>query len=90
MASLAPQGRLHQLSAVLDPIQVSPFDLIMGRRSITGSTSSSPASLLKLVDFCARHNIRPEVEYLPMDRLNEATARLRQGDVCCRFVLDQA
>jgi len=89
MASLAPRGRLHQLGAVLDPIQVGAFDLIMGRRSITGSPTSSPASLLKMVDFCVRHNIRPEVEHLPMDRINDAIARLRQGDVRYRFVLDQ-
>jgi uncharacterized zinc-type alcohol dehydrogenase-like protein len=88
MASLAPRGRLHQLGAVLEPIQVGAFDLIMGRRSITGSPTSSPASLLKMVDFCVRHNIRPEVEHLPMDRVNEAIARLRQGDVRYRFVLD--
>ena len=90
MASLAPRGRLHQLGAVLDPIQVGAFDLIAARRSITGSPTSSPASLLKMVDFCVRHNIRPAVEHLPMHRINDAIARLRQGDVRYRFVLDQA
>jgi uncharacterized zinc-type alcohol dehydrogenase-like protein len=88
MASLAPRGRLHQLGAVLDPIQVGAFDLIMARRSITGSPTSSPASLLKMVDFCVRHDIRPQVERLPMDRINEAIDRLRRGDVRYRFVLD--
>ena len=88
MASLAPRGRLHQLGAVLDPIQVGAFDLIMARRSITGSPTSSPASLLKMVEFCVRHNIRPQVEHLPMERVNEAIARLRKGDVRYRFVLD--
>jgi alcohol/geraniol dehydrogenase (NADP+) len=46
MASLAPRGRLHQLGAVLDPIQVGALDLIMARRSITGSPTiftSQPA-----------------------------------------------
>jgi uncharacterized zinc-type alcohol dehydrogenase-like protein len=90
MASLAPRGRLHQLGAVLDPIQVGAFDLIAARRSITGSPTSSPASLLKMVDFCVRHNIRPAVEHLPMHRINDAIARLRQGDVRYRFVLNQA
>jgi uncharacterized zinc-type alcohol dehydrogenase-like protein len=89
MASLAPRGRLHQLGAVLDPIQVSAFDLIMARRSITGSPTSSPASLMKMVEFCVRHNISPEVEHLPMERINEAVERLRKGDVRYRFVLDQ-
>jgi uncharacterized zinc-type alcohol dehydrogenase-like protein len=88
MASLAPRGRLHQLGAVLEPIQVGAFDLIMARRSITGSPTSSPASLQKMVAFCVRHNIRPVVEHLPMDRVNEAIERLRLGDVRYRFVLD--
>jgi uncharacterized zinc-type alcohol dehydrogenase-like protein len=86
--SLAPRGRLHQLGAVLEPMQVNAFDLIMARRSITGSPTSSPASLLKMVDFCVRHNIRPQVERLPMAQINEAIERLRRGDVRYRFVLD--
>ena len=90
MASLAPRGRLHQLGAVLEPIQVGAFDLIMARRSITGSPSSSPASLQKMLESCVRHNIRPVVEHLPMDRVNDAIERLRLGDVRYRFVLDSA
>ena len=46
MASLAPRGRLHQLGAVLDPIQVGAFDLIAARRSNIGRRTSSPASML--------------------------------------------
>jgi len=88
MASLAPLGRLHQLGAVVEPIQVDAFDLIKARRSITGSPTSSPASLLKMVDFCVRHNIRPQVEHLPINRVNEALERLQKGDVRYRFVLD--
>jgi uncharacterized zinc-type alcohol dehydrogenase-like protein len=88
MGALAPRGRLHQLGAVLEPIQVGAFDLITARRSITGSPTSSPASLLKMVEFCVRHGIRPQVERLPMDRINEAIERLRRGDVRYRFVLD--
>lgn len=90
IGSLAPRGRLHQLGAVLEPMQVNAFDLIMARRSITGSPTSSPASLLKMVEFCVRHNIRPQVERLPMERINEAVERLRRGDVRYRFVLDAA
>ena len=88
MAALAPRGRLHQLGAVLEPMQIAAFDLIATRRSITGSPTSSPASLLKMVEFCGRHGIQPQVEHLPMAQVNEAIARLRQGDVRYRFVLD--
>jgi uncharacterized zinc-type alcohol dehydrogenase-like protein len=88
MASLAPRGRLHQLGAVLEPLSVGAFDLITARRSITGSPTSSPASLLKMVEFCARHGISPQVEHLPMAEINQAIRRLESGDVRYRFVLD--
>ena len=88
MASLGPRGRLHQLGAVLEPMQIAAFDLIAQRRSVTGSPTSSPASLRKMVDFCARHGIHPQVEHLPIARVNEAIERLRRGDVRYRFVLD--
>ena len=89
MGSLAPRGRLHQLGAVLEPIQVSAFDLISFRRSITGSPTSSPGSLRKMMEFCVRHAIQPQVEHLPFDQVNHAIERLHRGDVRYRFVLDQ-
>ena len=89
MGSLAPRGRLHQLGAVLQPIQVGAFDLISFRRSITGSPTSSPGSLRKMMEFCVRHAIKPQVEHLPFDQVNQAIERLHRGDVRYRFVLDQ-
>ena len=88
VGALAPLGRLHLLGAVLEPIPINAFDLIVTRRTITGSPLSSPSSLRKMVDFCARHGIQPMVEHLPMAQINEAIDRLRQGDVRFRFVLD--
>jgi uncharacterized zinc-type alcohol dehydrogenase-like protein len=88
VGALAPLGRLHLLGALLEPIPLHAFDLIMTRRAVTGSPLSSPASLRKMVAFCARHGIRPMVEHLPMAEVNEAIRRLRQGDVRFRFVLD--
>lgn len=88
IAALAPLGRLHQLGAVLEPMTVNAFDLIVSRRAITGSPTSSPASLLKMVEFCSRHGIQPMVEHLPMAQINEAIERLHKGDVRYRFVLD--
>jgi uncharacterized zinc-type alcohol dehydrogenase-like protein len=88
IGSLAPRGRLHQIGAVTDSIPINAFDFISTRRQLTGSPTSSPASLLKMVDFCTRHGIRPMVEHLPMAQINTAIERLRRGDVRYRFVLD--
>ena len=41
-----------------------------------------------MVEFCARHGIRPQVEHLPISQINDAIARLRRGDVRYRFVMD--
>jgi len=88
VGALAPLGRLHLLGALLEPIPLQAFDLIMTRRAVSGSPLSSPASLRKMVTFCARHGIQPMVEHLPMAQVNEAIRRLRLGDVRFRFVLD--
>jgi uncharacterized zinc-type alcohol dehydrogenase-like protein len=88
VAALAPLGTLHLLGAVLEPIPLQAFDLIITRRTVTGSPTSSPATLRRMVEFCARHNIQPMVEHLPMAEINGAIERLRQGDVRFRFVLD--
>ncbi len=88
VGALAPKGCLHQLGVVTDPIPLAAFPFIAGRLQFTGSPTSSPASLLAMVEFCVRHGIRPQVEHLPMAELNTAIARLRAGDVRYRFVLD--
>jgi uncharacterized zinc-type alcohol dehydrogenase-like protein len=88
IGSLGRLGRLHLLGAVLEPVTVNAFDLIVTRRLITGSPTSSPASLRQMVEFCARHGIAPMVERLPMAQINTAIERLRKGDVRYRFVLD--
>jgi len=72
---------------VTEPIPIQAFALISGRRQITGSPTSSPASLRKMMEFCARHQIAPMVETLPMAEINTAIDRLRRGDVRYRFVL---
>jgi uncharacterized zinc-type alcohol dehydrogenase-like protein len=40
--ALAPRGRLHLVGAVLEPVPVAAFSLIMGQKSISGSPLSSP------------------------------------------------
>jgi alcohol/geraniol dehydrogenase (NADP+) len=76
---LAPNGRLHMVGAVLEPIPVAAFSLIMGQRSISGSPTGSPVMIATMLDFAARHRIAPQTEHFPMSRINEAFARLASG-----------
>ncbi len=85
---LAPKGRLHTVGAVLAPIPVAAFSLIGGQKSLSGSPLGSPATLRKMLDFCARHQIAPVTEHFPMSRVNEALAHLEAGSARYRVVLE--
>lgn len=87
IAALAPDGRIHLVGAVLEPIPVGAFSLIMGRRSISGSPLGSPATVAKMLDFCARHQIAPVTETFAMADVNAALDHLRAGKARHRVVL---
>ena len=42
IATLGPKGRLHLVGAVLEPIPVQAFALLMGQKSVSGSPTGSP------------------------------------------------
>lgn len=87
LASLGPKGRLHIVGAVLEPIPVQAFSLIMGQKELSGSPTGSPTAIARMLAFCARHGIEPMIEMFPMSRVNEALDRLRDGKVRYRAVL---
>jgi len=88
IATLAPGGRMHLLGGVPEPVPVRAFSLITAQRSISGSPVGSPAAIVRMLDFCARHGIVPMTERFPMARVNEALERLRTGRPRYRIVLE--
>lgn len=86
--ALAPKGRLHVVGAVLEPIPVGAFSLVMSQRSISGSPVGSPATIATMLDFCARHEIRPVIETFKLSQANEAFAHLEAGKARYRIVLE--
>jgi len=88
IGALAPNGRLHVVGAVPEPIPVAAFSLISQQRSVSGSPAGSPVAIETMLDFAARHGVAPQTEHFPMSRINEAFARLQSGKVRYRIVLD--
>jgi uncharacterized zinc-type alcohol dehydrogenase-like protein len=88
IGTLAPNGRLHLVGAVLEPIPVAAFSLIMQQRNISGSPAGPPVAIETMLDFAARHNIAPMTEHFPISQINEAFARLAAGKAHYRIVLD--
>ncbi len=87
LAALRPDGRLHFVGAVLEPIPVQAFSLIGGRKSISGSPLGSPATVHDMLEFCARHTIAPQTESFRFDQINDALDHLRAGKARYRVVL---
>jgi uncharacterized zinc-type alcohol dehydrogenase-like protein len=88
IGTLAPRGRMHLVGAVLKPIPLMAFDLIMAQRSISGSPTAGPAVMAKMLEFSARHGIAPQTEHFPMTDVNDALEHLDAGKARYRIVLD--
>jgi uncharacterized zinc-type alcohol dehydrogenase-like protein len=88
IGALAPNGRLHVVGAVLEPIPVAAFSLIAQQRSVSGSPTGPPAAIERMLDFASRHNVLPQNEHFPMSEINAAFARLESGKARYRIVLD--
>jgi uncharacterized zinc-type alcohol dehydrogenase-like protein len=87
LTALRPKGRLHFVGAVLDPLSIPVFPLLIGQKSISASPLGSPATTAKMLDFAARHNIKPTIEVFKFNQVNEAMEKLRNGKPRYRIVL---
>lgn len=87
---LKVDGSLVLVGAPMEPLPVTSFSLIMGRRSFAGSNIGGIAETQEMLDFCAEHNITADIEMIDIQEINEAYKRLLKGDVRYRFVINMA
>ena len=86
--TLAPNGRIHIVGAVPEPIPIQIFSLIFGQKTLSASPTGSPVEIEDMLTFAARHDISPQTEHYPMSKINEAFERLESGKARYRIVLD--
>jgi len=70
------------------PLPVSSFDLIFGRRRLSGSPIGGIRQTQEMLNFCADHNITSDIELIKIQQINDAYERLLKSDVKYRFVID--
>ena len=83
-AVLCVVGALEPL-APLDNMQLAQM-----RRSVSGSLIGNLAETQDVLDFCAEHNIGPEIEMIRIQDINDAYKKVEKGDVRFRYVIDMA
>ena len=84
---LGPNGSLLVVGASQDAIEVSPLQLIAGRKSIQGWASGSAADSEDTLRFSAISGVRPMIEKFPLAKVNEAYDRMLGGKAEFRVVL---
>ncbi len=85
---LTLDGTLVELGMPDQPMTVPAPALIFGRRRLAGSLIGGIAETQEMLDFCAEHDVRPEIEVIAPDYINEAYERMLASDVRYRFVID--
>jgi uncharacterized zinc-type alcohol dehydrogenase-like protein len=72
------------------PLDLSAFSLLMGRKSVVGSSIGGIAETQEMLDFAAEHNIVSDIELIDIKDITAAYERMLKGDVRYRFVIDTA
>jgi D-arabinose 1-dehydrogenase-like Zn-dependent alcohol dehydrogenase len=75
------------VGASTDPIEVTPIQLIFGSKRIQGWASGTAADSEDTLRFAALTGVRPMVESFPLEKAEEAYARMMSGKAQFRVVL---
>ncbi len=85
---LRRDGTLALVGVPEKPAEVHAFSLIMKRRKLAASLIGGIKETQEMLDYCAERNITPEIELIPIHKVNEAYERTIKADVRYRFVID--
>ncbi len=85
---LKVDGTLVVVGMPDEPLTFHPGSLIGKRRSYAGSMIGSTRETQEMLDFCAKHEITPDIEVIAPAQINEAWERVVKSDVRYRFVID--
>ncbi|MGB3608013.1 MAG: NAD(P)-dependent alcohol dehydrogenase [Psychroserpens sp.] len=86
---IAPRGSLVTVG-LLGPYEepTNNMNVAMFARQLGGSFIGGIKETQDVMDFCAKHNIHPEVEMIKIEDVNEAFKKVNQEKVRYRYVID--
>ncbi|MBV9657128.1 MAG: alcohol dehydrogenase, partial [Verrucomicrobia bacterium] len=87
VGGLGVNGNLLIPAAPNDPLMVSVFPLLMGRRQISGCYSGTARDSQDTLEFSALSDVHPMIETFPLSRVAEAYEHMHSGKVRFRVVL---
>jgi uncharacterized zinc-type alcohol dehydrogenase-like protein len=88
MNTLKVGGQLILVGAAPEPLDLSAFAVIFGRKSVTGSLIGGIRETQQMLDLCAKKKIYSDIELIKPEQVNEAFERTLKAQVKYRFVMD--
>lgn len=87
---LKPRGVMVYVGLPPESLPLHIGALIGGRKVLTGSNIGGIRETQEMLDFCAEHDVTPQIEKITADQIDEAYERVVNSDVRYRFVIDNA
>ncbi|HKL35710.1 MAG TPA: alcohol dehydrogenase [Salegentibacter sp.] len=87
IGGLGLDGKLLMVAATGDPIEVSPMELLMGRKSVAGWPSGTAMDSEDTLKFSAMTGTKPRIEEYPLDKVSEAYDKMINNKARFRVVL---
>lgn len=84
---LGIEGKLLMVAATGEPIQVSPMQLLMGRKSVAGWPSGTAKDSEDTLNFSALTQTVPKIEEFSLEEVNKAYNRMISNKARFRIVL---
>jgi alcohol/geraniol dehydrogenase (NADP+) len=85
--ALAPEGRLCIAGIPDSELKLAAFPIVGYERSVSGGRAGAPSDTAAMLEFCARHDVKPLCEQFEMPDINRAVQHVRDGKARYRAVL---
>ncbi len=83
-------GTLHFVGQFMPIENLELNPILFKRKGIMGSLIGGVEETQDVLEFCAEHNIRPEIKLIGVDQIDKAWKHIVDEDVRFRYVLDCA
>jgi propanol-preferring alcohol dehydrogenase len=90
LGTLRPHGTCSLVGLPPGEFPAPIFDIVLKRLTIRGSIVGTRKDLQEALDFAARGCVSAAIETQPLEAINDVFARLKQGEINGRVVLQVA
>ena len=87
IALLKPYGNLHFCGLPDEPVTITIPPLVFSRLSISGNPVGGETDTKMMLEFSAKHGIKPMIEEFSHSKADEAIQKVRDGTIRFRAVL---